>query len=87
MTSRPCPHCGELVPLSSKRCRYCGFSDEDPESDSFEDFGDDDFDYDDFVAREFPEEASPESPSVRRRRWIRIVAVLLIIAFLAASFW
>ena len=85
-----CPHCGTRVPAGATSCRECGSDDETGWSDSAgeweenvpsADYGsDDDFEYDEFVADEFPDQA----PLSSRRRAMRIVVAIVILAF---SLW
>lgn len=79
-----CPNCGADVPPNARACPECG-SDETTGWSETAYAGrlglpDDDFHYDDFAQREFGR-PSPRPRGIRRLWWI--VALLLIVAFLA----
>jgi sarcosine oxidase delta subunit len=75
----PCPHCGEEIRADAKFCQHCGSSDADGWRDeSGDDAGDDDFDYDEFVEENF----SGRATNTKTRPLWRLVAVVLLLAFL-----
>jgi hypothetical protein len=83
----PCPHCGEEIRADAKFCQHCGSSDadgwrdeygDDAGDDAGDDVGDDDFDYEEFVEENFAGRAT----NTRTRPLWRLVAVVLLLAFL-----
>ena len=87
-----CPHCGEELPLGTKRCRSCGASDDcgwEEATDGRYDI-DDDFDYDDFVAREFGTDGDPplaETRDLRFRLVILGIVVAMLLPLILAYVW
>ena len=88
-TGFECPHCGSFVRSGARVCRECGASDEYGwgDVDLLEpDYGDDDFDYDEFTAREFPDQASSDSPSIKKKTFIALIVLALLAALIVSSF-
>jgi uncharacterized membrane protein YvbJ len=74
-----CPHCGAEIRDDARFCRDCGSSDADGWQDEYgDDVGDDDFDYEEFVEENF----SGRATNTRTRPLWRLVAVVLLLAFL-----
>lgn len=79
MTPDNCPNCGADVPTGARACPECGADEQTGWSEKarYDDLGipDDSFDYDEYVKREF----EGESPHLRRRRFWRMVGIVLLL--------
>lgn len=80
-----CPHCGARVRMGAAACRSCGSDLETGWSEDAEldlgslPLGEEDFDYESWLAAEL---GGGPSPAARRARRTRILAGLVVLAFL-----
>jgi len=74
-----CPNCGADVPTGARACPECGADEQTGWSERahYENLGipDDSFDYDEWIKREF----ETESPDEKRRRFWRIIGIVLLL--------
>ena len=83
MSPETCPNCGAEVPRRARACPDCGADhrtgwSESADADRLGISNPADFDHDEFVRREFGGQRVP-----RQRIWVWVVAVILLLAWLA----